>query len=311
MNIEGLIRGTPNLITSIIGTSKAPPPVYMQIEPTSRCNLSCKMCFRNECPYELNKDLSLEYFKKIINKFNLKQIHLTGFGEPFLNKKIFDMIEYASNSGAQVEITTNGTLLNKRICERIISSKLRKLNVSLDGIETYEEIRGVSITRALKAIENLANLKTGNGPELFVNTVVLKDNLEDLKNVVDALASFPVTLNLKTNRPTKNYARVEIGKAVHDAIKRAGVKGLNVNYIKYIPTPFCYRIYFGGYVNTEGKLFVCCDLFKPVGNILDDAWNSQEFQEFRRRFKNGFPRECNVCNLTFNQKVHRIFGWLK
>ncbi len=311
MNISHIVSGLPHLAASVIGTKKAPPPIYLQIEPTSRCNLNCVMCFRDECPYELNMDMSLSFFKEIIDSFPLKYVYLTGYGEPFLNKDIIEMIDYAADAGASVEVTSNGTLLDRAMCEKVISSGLTRLNISLDGITTNKILRGVPATRILKAIEQISDLNTGGKLDVNINTVVLKDNEDDLINLVDALAPFPVTLNLKTNRPNKNYKKYRNDSAVLNAIHRAHAKGLKVNYLKYKYTPYCYRIYFAGNVNVNGELFVCCNLFKKVGYIMDGGWNSPEFQEFRGRFKKEFPDECLICNLPFNQKVHKVAGFLK
>ena len=53
------------------------------------------------------------------------------------------MVDYASENGLQVGMSTNGTLLNEKISERILNSKLDFLTLSLDGAteESYDKIR--------------------------------------------------------------------------------------------------------------------------------------------------------------------------
>ncbi len=315
-----------NLISSVRGSSRAPDPVYLQIEPTSRCNLNCKMCFRDEAPYELNKDMSFELFKKIADLYKLKRVVLTGFGEPFLHKDIFRMIEYLS--GVYVEVTSNAVILDEKKCEEIVRSNLNQINISIDGVETYEKIRGVSfdkvysalekiidmIDKVYSALEKIIDMKKKLGrrtPKVMVNTVIIEDNRDDLVNVVDKLLDFPITLNLKTIRPNKNCKVVRDDELVKGLARRARGHKLKVKYSRYFVTPFCYRVYFGAYVNYRGDMYPCCDLFKRVGHVLEDGWNSKEFCEFRESFKDGMPKECRICNLMFNQRIHRYAKWIK
>lgn len=299
-------KGIINLLWAMLGIAKAPQPVYMQIEPTSRCNLNCKMCFRDECPYP-EGDMALEKFKQIIGGYpKLRHVHLTGFGEPFLCPDIFQMIDYAKKCNIEVEITTNGTLLTPKLCEKITNSGLDQLNISIDGIETYEKIRKVPVDLVLGGLENLiaAREKTICPLKVFINTCVLEDNKADIKNVIAAVSKYLVTVNLKTIRPGK-CERTDDG-FVYELLGPCDPPCCKVQYTKYEETPFCYRVWFGAFINHEGMMYPCCDLFLPV-----DDWNSKKFMEFRKRFKAGLPNGCEICNLTFNQKVHRYAKLVK
>ena len=75
-------------------------PYRIFIEPTNRCSLRCL-----QCPVGVGqldkpkKDMSVNEFRKIIDKFGsrLMILNLYGLGEPFINDDIFDMIEYAKS----------------------------------------------------------------------------------------------------------------------------------------------------------------------------------------------------------------------
>ncbi|MDP8297408.1 MAG: hypothetical protein RAP41_04410, partial [Candidatus Orphnella occulta] len=69
-------------------------PFFVRIETTTRCNLGCKLCVNRSLINK--KDMSFGQFKIILDKFPyVKTLSLTGSGEPFLNKDIFNMIKYA------------------------------------------------------------------------------------------------------------------------------------------------------------------------------------------------------------------------
>lgn len=100
-----------------IKKEKMPLPTFVQLEPTTRCNLRCIMCTRCTLnPKRLNKDLTLEDFKKIIKQIpTLRGIKIQGMGEPFLNPELHDILEFGINHGIKFTTITNGTVLDKNI----------------------------------------------------------------------------------------------------------------------------------------------------------------------------------------------------
>ena len=105
-------------------------PMTIQIEPTNRCNLNCKQCFR----YDLSSkravgDMEFEVFKKIIKQFKyVFDVSLIGLGESFLNKNLFRMIDLLSAKNIDVSLTTNGTVYNEKIINQSISLRNRSGN---------------------------------------------------------------------------------------------------------------------------------------------------------------------------------------
>lgn len=96
------------------------------IEITNACNLNCSFCIKNK--RKINY-MTIEDYKYIINKIKgyTKEIYLHVLGEPLLHPDIIKFIEYASNEGLMVNITTNGYLIDN--IENV--DKLRRLNISL------------------------------------------------------------------------------------------------------------------------------------------------------------------------------------
>ena len=83
-------------------------PRYVQIEVTNRCNLDCHMCPREDLNIEL-EHMDWDKFTTVVDKLqDHEDITLTGWGEPFLHPRIFDMIAYCKEKGHKVMITSNG-----------------------------------------------------------------------------------------------------------------------------------------------------------------------------------------------------------
>lgn len=97
--------------------------VYVEI--TNACNLNCNFCIHNSRKQEF---MTLDNFKIILKKLDgyTKYLYLHVLGEPLLHPLINEFIEEAYNNSFNVNITSNGYLI-----DRIKTKNIRQLNVSL------------------------------------------------------------------------------------------------------------------------------------------------------------------------------------
>lgn len=112
--------------------------VYIEI--TNVCNLACDFCPTTKRKAEF---MSIETFKKILSQIKpyTDYIYLHVKGEPLLHPDIDKFLDISYEEGFKVNITTNGTLINK-VKNKIINKKsLRQINFSLhsfDGNQVFE-----------------------------------------------------------------------------------------------------------------------------------------------------------------------------
>jgi MoaA/NifB/PqqE/SkfB family radical SAM enzyme len=167
----------------------------LYIEPTSRCNLSCRTCIRNTWDEPMG-DMDEATFGRIAGQFSrfphLNTVIFGGFGEPTAHPRILDMIRAVKALGLRVEMTTNATLLDDALIEGLLRERLDMLWVSLDGTteESFETIReGASFPLVLENVERLArqNGREGHTIEIGIAFVVMKTNFHDVKHL-DRLA---------------------------------------------------------------------------------------------------------------------------
>lgn len=145
-----------------IWTSKR-PEVYW-IDTSSFCNLKCIMCPQHKGLERQRSSMTLDLFKKIIDQIyqNNPLVKLYHSGEPFLNKDIFRMIDYANSRGCKTMIHTNATLLDKEMSIKILDSPLDHISFSFDGCnpEVYEKLRpGANFEKVKSQIEHFLELK--------------------------------------------------------------------------------------------------------------------------------------------------------
>jgi MoaA/NifB/PqqE/SkfB family radical SAM enzyme len=167
----------------------------LYIEPTSRCNLSCRTCIRNTWDEPMG-DMDTEVFDRLIGQLgrfpHLETVMFGGFGEPTAHPRILEMIKAVKALGLRAEMTTNATLLDDALVEGLLRERLDTLWISLDGTteESFETIRaGASLPLVLENIDRLArrNGRDGHTIEIGIAFVVMKTNLPDVKHL-DRLA---------------------------------------------------------------------------------------------------------------------------
>ncbi|NFV70766.1 radical SAM protein, partial [Clostridium botulinum] len=108
------------------------------IEITNVCNLACDFCPETK---RKPKFMSIETFDKILNQINpyTDYIYLHVKGEPLLHPKIDKFLDLSHEKGFKVNITTNGTLINKVKDKIIMKPALRQVNFSLHSFDGNED----------------------------------------------------------------------------------------------------------------------------------------------------------------------------
>ena len=118
----------------------------LYIEPTTLCNLNCKMCFRHTWFDEKFSHMSMENFTRALETMpkTVETIFFGGMGEPLFHPEIVRMIELAAATGAELELLTNGTMLSEEMINHIIDAGLSRLWISIDDLETDSSINAHS-----------------------------------------------------------------------------------------------------------------------------------------------------------------------
>ena len=172
-------------------------PRFLQLEPTGRCNLACRMCAVHERG-DAVADLPLARLRELLDAMpQLQQLHLQGLGEPMLHPQFFEMVELAVGRGLWVSANTNATLLTPARAERCISSGLSALSVSIDGASAavYEAIRlRGNFSKVLRNLQRLTAARDAANSPLGVRgvMVLMRSNLAELPALVRLLAEHGV-----------------------------------------------------------------------------------------------------------------------
>lgn len=166
---------------------KAPlkSPFSICIWITDVCNLSCKYCYASPFSGNIMDANRLYPLLDELNELEVFDIVFAG-GEPFMHPHIFDIIEYALNSGMQVGVLSNGVALDEDVRSRLadIVTGTRKfiLQISLDSADPVinDKTRG----KGALTIDNLRALAQLN-MQLQISCVLTKYNIESAHLIID------------------------------------------------------------------------------------------------------------------------------
>jgi radical SAM protein with 4Fe4S-binding SPASM domain len=145
----------------------APRPIVVW-NCTRACNLRCVHCYSAstgpEDERELSTDAGLAMLEDLA-RFRVPVVLFSG-GEPLMRKDLFTLIRRAAELGIRPVLSTNGTLIDQRVAERLREAGTRYVGVSLDGLRrTNDAFRAVegAFDRALAGIRHAreAGIKVG------------------------------------------------------------------------------------------------------------------------------------------------------
>ena len=287
-------------------------PLTYSIEPTNYCNLKCP-----ECPSgtgELTRPLgflSVNNFKKIIDEISGTGFYLQLFfqGEPYLNKKLNEMIEYAQQKNIYVSISTNGNLITAKNIDVLVEHLPDKIIFSVDGLDedSYQNYRiGGTFKQADEALRLLVEAKRKlklKKPFVELQFIVMKQNehlLDEVrayseKRYIDRLVFKTMQISSYENAlkflPTNNkHSRYILKNGSYE--------------IKGVLKDHCFALWRTAVITWDNKMVPCCfdkDADFIMGNLnrfsVRDIWKSERYQNFRKGVLNNRKgkRMCNNC----------------
>ena len=139
----------------------------LYIEPSSRCNLRCAMCFRNSWIDETTGDMSENTFRQVLAHLpeSVETVFFGGMGEPLVHARITDMVRAVSAAGRRTELLSNGALLDEERAAALLDAGLDMLWLSVDALDdaSYGSIRCNGNLARLKehiaVLEKLSRMK--------------------------------------------------------------------------------------------------------------------------------------------------------
>ena len=178
-------------------------PLLLELWPTHRCNLHCKMCGTwihrektgnydvvEEKRNEIDDSRILEIIGEA-KQLGVEEVLITGGGEPLMRKDVvIEAMRRVKEFGMYGNLNTNGTLFSKKDLEEIVEMGWDLIMFSIDGVgKTHDWVRGMNgcfetLRRNLLLLKEIKQERATNLPRISFNTVLTKFLLDELEELV-------------------------------------------------------------------------------------------------------------------------------
>lgn len=176
--------------------SKRPCPSKLFVEVTTRCNLNCFMCVKqNQGSEVVEGDLSPELFSRLEPALpHLEALILNGIGEPLLNPHLESFIARARKlmpANGWIGFQTNGLLMTKLRAIALVDAGLDKVCISIDAIspEQFKKMREggevAAIEMALSALNSAKVLCNRPEVKIGIEFVAMQSNISGLPETLE------------------------------------------------------------------------------------------------------------------------------
>jgi radical SAM protein with 4Fe4S-binding SPASM domain len=283
------------------------------IEITNVCNLSCAFC-----PQTIRRPefMKIETFRKILDQIEeyTDHIYFHVKGEPLLHPEIDKLLEISYEKGFKVNITTNGTLINKVKDKLLMKPSLRQINFSLHSFDGNDGLQNKDnyidnileyVKEANEKSEVLISLRLWNLEENNDTNLEKKRN-NDLLKVIEKAFDLPYKIQEKVvpGRGMKIADRIYLNQDYHfewPDLKEKEDDGIG----------FCYGLRNQVAILVDGTVVPCCldgEGVINLGNINDTDFSDLIISERAKRMIEGFSRREAVEELCRKCGYRKRFG---
>lgn len=258
------------------------------IEISNICNLSCPFCSELTRPL---KSLTEEEFIRIAQSIKgfSSFIYLHVKGEPLLHPLLPRFLDISQEFGFRVNITTNGTLIEKRRELLLSHPAIRQVNISLHAAEftkSQEEYFRSALSFAKEAdpkgIYTILRLWTLSGNDSA------NSSAKEIMNMLEREYSVPFPLTDKMG----GGKSVQLSKNTFVDWEREFVWP-ELSHDDVSEYGFCYGLKHQVAILVDGTVVPCCldaNGQAPLGNIFETPFEEILSSKKAKAIKHGFER---------------------
>jgi radical SAM protein with 4Fe4S-binding SPASM domain len=262
--------------------------------------------------------LNTQDFKKLIDEVSDTGFYIQLFfqGEPYINKNLPEMINYAQVKNIYISVSTNGHFLNEKNIDYILDNAPDKLIFSVDGLdeESYQKYRvGGTFEQADRGLRALINRKIERGlkkPFVEFQFIVMKQNEHQLDEVKKYCEQVGVDkLVFKTMQISSYDSAVKFLPSKKKF--RRYILENNSFRIKNEIKNHCFALWRTSVITWDGRVVPCCfdkDAQNEIGIVngraFADVWHSEKYSDFRRKVLSSRKSVSMCTNCTEGLKVN-------
>lgn len=294
------------------------------IELTSHCNQRCSYCY-NAWREDNGRSVGalphaelLRLVDKVLTELEVDHVTLTG-GETFARADVFDVLDACRGHGVDVQIISNGGLVDDALAQRLSPYPIRCVQITLNGPSAAlhrEHVGGDHFDATIDGIRALRR----HGVPVAGCIVVTRRNAAVVGEILDLFVELGVTLIALSRFSPAGYAAAHVAEllpsrsdmvtALEQAEARGAAHGLDLQVT--MPVPPCVidhadypHVRFGGCpIGTEaqelalgprGELRSCTLHTEVLGDARARPLSELLDAPALRRYRDVTPEFCAPC----------------
>jgi len=284
-------------------------PFIINVDPADTCNFQCKFCptgdksLMKKTPGRNYGMMDFELYKKIINDIcefekPIKVLRLYKDGEPFLNPRLAEMINYAKEKrcSERIDTTTNASLLNPKRNLEIIEAGLDRINISIEGVNgnQYLEFSNYRINFE-KLVENIRHFyENRKNCEVIIKIngdTLSNDDKKKFYKIFGDIADGVYIEHIMSCWPEFESRGVEANKEV-------GLYGQKIKEVQVCP-----YVFYSFSINSNGSASACfLDWSRKliIGDVksesVKDIWNGEKLLNYQKMFLKKERKDHPICS---------------
>ncbi len=314
-------------------------PYIFNVETTNACNMTCVMCPRTSLMKRSITTLESQEFSRIISQSQVhddkklesfwefvkgsygitfeqrsenafyfhivaKHLILHGYGEPLVDKNIFDRVQACTDLGIPTYFSCVPANITVEKAERLMHAGLGVLKFSIDALddEAIKQIRGkhANFEQAFKTILDVIDMKAAKGYKTIIAPTMIELRVDDISRQMHM--DF---LDLWQGKDVFAYVKSQDNRWYHEEDEALENRS-------HYAQQYCEFPWTSLTVMANGDVVPCTqdyDAELSFGNIkdmsLEDIWNGEKYKEFRRMHITGtFPAGHKCAERCDQVKLH-------
>jgi MoaA/NifB/PqqE/SkfB family radical SAM enzyme len=307
-------------------------PLRLLVDPTPLCNLDCLYCRAHSAlREEINREwkrtirgayLDFELFKRLVDdavELGVSSILMVGGGDPTVHPKFTEMVEYIVGKDIELNISTNGLLLNERVITAMSQLPSGSITVSISAatgptfVKLHPRRSEADFEKLLDTLRMAARVREAAGTgRLWLKTlfVINQYNLDEIVPFVEMTRDLGfqeawfqlvhidpyckflqptveqkprIERDLARAREIAEEAGIQISSYVNFQLEHLDEEG---NWSrKFFEKHGCNVGWQFTYISYKGEVSFCCgmkviDVITPERS-LKEIWYSREYDRFR------------------------------
>lgn len=277
---------------------RGPSPSVMMMEMTNACNLACSGCAlqmdESVSMQTPRKMIDLKIYRRIIDDVKDDLILLVPYlgGESFLNKRIFEALQYASERGISISVATTGSYDHIDDFGRKVSEAgIDFLFFSISGLtqEIYEKFhRKGDLAKVIANIKDVTRFPASKRPRVSIRYLLTAENAHQVRD----LAAFTKEVGADFYELRQVDGELQLVDEISSAAE--GKTTLTAN-------DTCPWLWASTVVKAHGEVIPCCYDYYGVPEMgavsalssIRDIWNGPTYRKFRETWhKEGNTLDC-------------------